>query len=295
MLGRYGQFEEARGVADDLARQSVSASYWAHGLISGDYTGEIADSTEWYLKGLALDPENLFGRQRLALNLAVVGEYDEARRVSPEFSWWAQALQQNWEEAVNQSRQRHLNNPNDNIVKLQYANVLHMSGDLLAAHVLYEELMATVGGGVLIDTSNSSVMPTARMAYGLMASGEQGQAEEILQLLREQIASRKQAGIKDSYMLRAAAMVAAMEGDLTMVLVHLNAAIDVGLRDHFILREPALGAFQNDPKFQAVVSRLDGILAKEHSKTLELICSNNPAPDAWQPLPETCADMAETN
>jgi hypothetical protein len=31
----------------------------------------------------------------------------------------------------------------------------------------------------------------------------------------------------------------------------------------------------------------------EHDKVLQLICFNNPTPDNWQPLPETCEGVAE--
>jgi TolB-like protein/Tfp pilus assembly protein PilF len=290
MLGRYGRIEEAREVANELASQSVSGSYSAHALLSSDYSGEIADSIAWYFKILALDPDNYFNRQRLAVNFAVVGEYVEARRISPGSGWWVDALQQKWGDAILHARQRQASNPNDNLIKLQLANVLHMSGDLAAAQLLYEELMAAVGGGAIVDTSNTSVMPTARMAYGMMAAGDITGAEEILNLLREEIRAREQAGIYDSYRFRAAAMLAAMEDNNKLAINNLNTAIDNGLRDRFILREPALSALQGDIEFQAVVDRLDQILSEEHGKTLELICSDNPAPELWQPLPETCAE-----
>ena len=157
-----------------------------------------------------------------------------------------------------------------------------------AANVFYEELMVAFGGGAIVDISNSSIMPTARMAYGLLQAGDNDGAEEVLVLLREEIRSRERAGIRDSIMLRGAAMLAAMEGNRDMMLNHLNAAIDAGLRDRFILREPALTAYQDDKEFQAIVSRLEGILAAERRKTIELVCSNNPAPEVWQPLPGTC-------
>jgi hypothetical protein len=35
------------------------------------------------------------------------------------------------------------------------------------------------------------------------------------------------------------------------------------------------------------------MLAEEHSKVLQLICFNNPVPDDWQPMPETCEGVVE--
>ena len=89
-------------------------------------------------------------------------------------------------------------------------------------------------------------------------------------------------------------MVAAMEGDGKKVLASLSAAIDAGLREDFMFREPAMAPYFEDPDFQALAARLNVILEDERHKTLQLICFNNPASEVWQPLPETCegVDMA---
>jgi len=39
--------------------------------------------------------------------------------------------------------------------------------------------------------------------------------------------------------------------------------------------------------------KLDAILAVEHEKILQLICFNNPVPDEWQPMSETCEGVVE--
>ena len=49
-----------------------------------------------------------------------------------------------------------------------------------------------------------------------------------------------------------------------------------------------MASFVEDTGFQALASRLDAILEKERRDTLQLMCFNNPVPDIWQPLPETC-------
>ena len=190
-----------------------------------------------------------------------------------------------------QARQRMDGNPGDSIARIHLANVLHMSGKLAAAQLIYEQLLVTMGGYAIIDTGNSSIMPTARMAYGRLAAGDSSGAEEILELVKRDIRWRKQAGIYESFMLRAAAMVAAIEGDFEQVLTSLSDAIDAGLRDDFIFREPAMAPYIEDPEFQALAARLDAILEEEHRNTLQLICFNNPVPKAWQPLPKTCEGL----
>jgi hypothetical protein len=38
---------------------------------------------------------------------------------------------------------------------------------------------------------------------------------------------------------------------------------------------------------------MEAIVAEEHEKILQLICFNNPVPDEWQPMPETCEGVQE--
>jgi len=76
-------------------------------------------------------------------------------------------------------------------------------------------------------------------------------------------------------------------------LASLNDAIDAGLREAFIFREPAMAAYFADPEFQALPTRLDVTLEQEHRHMLQLICFNNPALSTWQPLPETCEGVTE--
>lgn len=292
-LARTSRIEQARQTADELAQQTSRGSFMVHGIIAGEFLGEVTDSNRWYLRNLALDPGNVFIRHRLAINFTAIGEFDEARHVAPESRWWTNAIQQRWGVAIEQTRQRLVDNVGDNQVRMHLANVLHMSGDLAAAQLIYEELLVSTGGYALLESANTSVMPTARMAYGRLAAGDTTGAGEILAMVKKDIRLRKQAGIRDSYMLRAAAMVAAIEGDHEQVLANLDAAIDAGLRDHFMFREPAMQPYLEDPEFQAIVARLDAILQEEHRKTLQLICFNNPAFEVWRPLPASCEGVEE--
>ena len=294
LLARTGRIDEAEQVADDLEKLTSRASFAIRALISGEYLGELTHSNSWYLKSLVLDPANSFSLHRLAINFAAIREFDEARRLTPNSHWRVNAAQQRWKESVAQARQRLLDDPGDSVARLNLANVLHMSGDLSAAQPIYEGLLVTIGGYAIIDTGNTSIMPTARMAYGRLAAGDSAGAEIILDLVRRDIRWRKEAGIYDSYMLRAAAMVAAMEGDREKVLTSLSAAIDAGLREDFMFREPAMAPYIEDPDFRALAARLDAILEEERRNTLQLICFNNPASEVWQPLPETCEGVEES-
>ena len=50
---------------------------------------------------------------------------------------------------------------------------------------------------------------------------------------------------------------------------------------------------QQEPRFVALREKLHSMLLVEHEKVLQLICFNNPVPNEWQPLPETCEGVKE--
>ena len=83
-------------------------------------------------------------------------------------------------------------------------------------------------------------------------------------------------------------MVAAFEYDPERAINELKSAVRLGLRDPQVFRDPIFEKLRGEPRFIAVRDELDAILAVEHDKVLQLICFNNPTPDNWQPLPETC-------
>lgn len=294
MLGRQRRFDDATRVADSIGAQSIRGSMLTHGLVSGDHKGDITDSNRWYLKALSFETNSTFSRRRLAVNFSAIGLFDEARRLSPVHEWLVNAYQQRWTEAIALARAKLAEDPLSNTAKLILANVLHMSGDLEGAQVIYEELLAINPGFPLNDLYTSSPMATVRAAFGARAAGDDRGAEEKLELLRADQRERETAGIRESYVLRGAVMASAIEGNVEELVANLEAAIDVGLRDHFILREPALAPYAQDPGFKAQATRLEAILAEERHKTLQLICFDNPAAEVWQPLPETCAGVAES-
>ena len=51
--------------------------------------------------------------------------------------------------------------------------------------------------------------------------------------------------------------------------------------------------FRDLPAFIALEQEMDAYIADEHDEVLQLICFNNPVPDEWQPLPETCEGVVE--
>jgi hypothetical protein len=214
--------------------------------------------------------------------------FDEARRLSPESNWLISAYQQRWDEAIALTRENLDGDSESNGAKLILANFLHMSGDLAGAQSIYQELALINPGFPIIDLQTTSPMATARMAFGAKVAGDVNASVEALRLLQADQRQRQEVGVRESYMLRGAAMAAAIEGDAEHLVANLEAAIDVGLRDHFIFREPAFAPYLEHPEFKAQAARLETILEDERFKTIQLVCLDNPTPEAWEPLPETC-------
>jgi hypothetical protein len=88
-------------------------------------------------------------------------------------------------------------------------------------------------------------------------------------------------------------MLAAYENDPDTAIVALNRSLQLGLRDPLFFDEPVFDEIKDDPRFTVLRKELDRLLVAEHEKVLQLICFDNPAPGAWQPLPETCEGVAE--
>jgi hypothetical protein len=72
-----------------------------------------------------------------------------------------------------------------------------------------------------------------------------------------------------------------------------QSAIRHGLRWSMSFDDPIFEDLWGEPHFVALRQELDAILTEEHLKILQLICFNNPVPDDWQPMPETCEGVVE--
>jgi len=73
----------------------------------------------------------------------------------------------------------------------------------------------------------------------------------------------------------------------------MKSAIQRGLRVLVILDDSIFEDSRDEPRFVALRKELDEIFATERDKVLQLICLNNPIPDDWQPMPETCEGVVK--
>jgi len=88
-------------------------------------------------------------------------------------------------------------------------------------------------------------------------------------------------------------MLAAYDSDKDATFRFLRSAVDTGLRDPLFFSDPFFDAVRDDSQFIDIESDVLQALVAEREKALQLICFNNPAPGAWQPLPETCEGVEQ--
>ncbi len=134
---------------------------------------------------------------------------------------------------------------------------------------------------------------TMQLALARRKAGDEAGAQAAARIARQDHAALSAAGAKDQWQYRAEAMFAAFENNPDGVIAALKSAMQFGLRDLQFFDDTIFEDLWDEPHFVALQQELDAVLAAEHDKVLQLICFDNPAPDGWQPLPETCEGVVE--
>jgi TolB-like protein len=275
-----GQIKEAHELADQLLAQSLWAGYQVHADTSLWFEGKIAESLSWALR----TPE---GNIYVIYAFELVGEYDEARRIKHRWTFWADVVQGRWDEAI-RATQRILHlNPDSRGAIADAAEVLYHAGRIDEALPLYERLLDFVPKGRPIPGWGSLAM-TMRLALARRKAGDEEGAQAAAQIARQDHAADRADGARNQFQDLAEAMIAAFDNDPDHVVAALKSAIQRGLRIPNYINDPIFKDLRDEPRFVALQQELDAILAAEHDKVLQLICFNNPVPDDWQPMPETC-------
>jgi hypothetical protein len=88
-------------------------------------------------------------------------------------------------------------------------------------------------------------------------------------------------------------MIAAFDQDPEDAIAALESAVHHGLRWLQFLDDPVFEDLQDDVRFIAARQEMEAIVSAEHDQILQLICFNNPVPDEWQPMSETCEGVEE--
>lgn len=290
-----GRYEEAHTVADTLIGQSKPHAYGLHIEASLYGQGHIAEGLYWSLK---LGEELGYFYSYVWQALLLAGEYEEVRRLLDEADQYIAALEGRWDEVIELTKdglqERAAEDPS---IVLDAASACYKARRFAEALRLYEQLLDSRDDGRLLDAPDTGpltgpVMHLMELTDTRRRLGDENGAKEAAAIARRENTALRATEKRNNINDIVAAMIAAFDGDQDAVNAHFRAAIDHGMRLPY-WDVPIFDGFRDDPGMIALANELDAIRKLEHEKVLQLICFENPTPDAWRPLPETCAGVTD--
>ena len=293
MLATTGRLDESRRLCDQLIAENYDMGRVEHARRSLWYEGDIDEGLKWAFKAAA--PVYVW------VAFAMVGEYDEARRFLHGYDYWIDIAQGHWDRALEITLENLQQEP-DNMEHMVYAAAaLYGSGRIEEAAALYERLyMPTPDAPMTFDSARSGpiqepipVIRLIRMAQGRRMAGDEAGARAAIEFARRGHEILLDAGHRNQNRFTAAAMFAAFEGRKADAITALKQAIGWGMRVRAALDDPIFDTVRDEPGFGDLEKELDAIIEAEHAEVLQLVCFNNPVPQHWRPLPETCEDVVE--
>jgi maltooligosyltrehalose synthase len=171
------------------------------------------------------------------------------------------------------------------------AELMYLAGRMEEAVALYERALALAPEGLQARGFGPYFMIQQAVAQRNVGNEERAQA--AAQVARQETAAGRTAEYQGSFHHMAEAMLAAFDKNTDGAIDALKSAVQHGLRWLQFLDDPVFEDLQDDARFIAVRQEMEAIVAEEHEKILQLICFNNPVPDEWQPMPETCEGVQE--
>jgi tetratricopeptide (TPR) repeat protein len=285
-----GRIKEAHEVAEQLVPQSPWSGYMRHAEAALVHEARFAEGLSWGLKAHVADPDDQFTNFYVVDGLILVGQYDEARRISDSFSYMVDSAEGRYDEAVQATQRKMLLDPDNESVIAAAAFVMYDAGRIEEALPLYERLRDFRPEGRPIVGFNDATM---RLAFARRRAGDEDGAQAAAQITKKDYAALKASGDNNQFLHRTEAMIAAFEHDPDRVIAALELAMQRGFRDSRIFADPIFEEMWDEPRFVEIQQEVDAMLATQRDKVLQLICFNNPAPAGWQPMPETCEGVQE--
>ena len=274
-----GRIDEAHALADRLAERNPSVGYDMHAGLSWR-EGRLAEALSWALRA---SRHHHYVMEAFLL----VREYDEARRIGSRFAWWIDIAEGRWDDAVQASRKLVQLYPDNSSALAYAAELLYRAGRFDEALPLYERAhdLSPEDQPIFVWSNHY----TMQLALVRREAGDEEGAQAAVEIVNRVHAEGDAAGAEGLV----EAMVAAFEHDPDRAIAALESAIRDGHRWWMILDDPIFEDLGKDPRFIALRQDLDAILAEEREKVLQLICFNNPVPDEWRPMPETCDGVVD--
>ena len=285
-LVNISRCEEADALASELVDLKYLDGYRWRSSIALLCAGEIAEALVWGLK-----LPNAF--ELAGWSFAFVGEFDEARRLATNREYWFDILDGKYEKAIEATQRNLEQNPEGTWYMGEAADVLYLDGKFEESLPIFERMLEFAPENRPVS-GWSPLMQTMRFAFARRITGDEAGAQAVAQIARKDYEAQRAAGRLNQEFFMVEAMIAAFDQDHEVAIAALRTAIhEYGWRLSALVGEPIFHDLVDDPQFIKLRQELDAILAVEHEKILQLICFNNPMPNEWRPLPETCEGVVE--
>jgi hypothetical protein len=185
----FSNLEAGREMAHGTIDQSPWAGYTALGQIDLWAGKDLSGSLGWFMHAYGEDPHDELSNRYLIGILAMVGEYDEARRISDGNLYLADIQQNRLESAIHALEITHAGDPENSAPTTDLADALHLAGRFEESQRLYASLQARSPSGVIFDTRDTSTRPTLRMAFAYKLASDDAAAAHAIEIHRKDLQS----------------------------------------------------------------------------------------------------------
>ncbi len=245
--------------------------------------GNIPEAVRHYYKSLELDPGRSSNRSNLADLLATLNLADEALLIAPDEADNIAFRMTDWETALQTARENLAREPDSIGALFGMFFTLAFSGDTENAQPLAEQLWERFKDRPLELGSSTIAMSwvASKTEHTQQASMYRDAAADWLQKVIE-------AGLVDGDRYRNEALLAAMDGRDNDAVNAITKAIDKGSRWHYFFEFESFDKLQDNPRFQAQVSRMNDLFNTERGEILAMLCGPETILTSWEPAAQTC-------
>lgn len=276
--------EAAHTNANQLMQQNLWAGYTNH-ADAALQDGRLSDSLRWNLRAYSEDPGDPYSNLLLVTTFCFVREFNEARRVSDTFQFLVDYYEGKNDAAARNTQRRLELDPSNFDALIFAADTMYLTRDFAEAERLYEQLRDFRPAG---RTIGDSVHSTIAFAAILRGRGDLIAAQANIEIAGDEIGSLIEQGWDNLYRYQSQALMAAYDDDTEAVAAALRTALDRGSRDPMFIHRPLFDGMRGDERLTGYRDEIGRLLEEERASTKQMMCFDNPVPDAWQPLTETC-------
>jgi TolB-like protein/Flp pilus assembly protein TadD len=283
------RLDEAERETEKLA--STSPVYYAmyRGRLDSR-GGKWANGMLGQLDSWRIDPRPVYARRRLSRYFAIVGLENEALAIPDVSLVTALTFLGRHADAAKTAEALLADDPISIYGRSELGEALAAAGDYERARPILEETWQQSGGrvtwgGVFDVRSVAALIAIRRNA------GEEAGVGELLAAMRDDVRRLREAGVTDGgYTDYKEGLVSYLAGERTKGLALIAKAVEQG--DINPPKRAYLQTLYDDPGYAPILAREETIKARERSRFLAVVCTDNPYAAFWQPADGTCEQFA---